>query len=244
MYNTRSRTRQQPAPRRRQDVSGYVLYTLLSAIYQKLSRLERPVPVTCALLGINIAAHVLPEAFLPFGVNLVEIGGICLQPSRIVKLMMPPTPSSYGGGGRRSGSSSFFPGLASLLSSLGDVAQGSQGFMTPSSASARWQEAAQRIWLSAIVHGDDAHLYFNMLSLLYKGVSLELAQGSLVRSTFPALSIFRSTAPAPSPTGDANPIHAPPPPTHNRHSPSSPSSPSPGPSPTRSSSRPPSASTP
>ena len=58
-------------------------------ICRRLSELERKPPVTCLLLGLNIAAYVLPEAFLPWGIDLTEVTGVCLQPARIVKLMLP-----------------------------------------------------------------------------------------------------------------------------------------------------------
>lgn len=35
-----------------------------------------------------------------------------------------------------------------------------------------------RLWLSALVHANDAHLYYNLLSLLYKGVALERSSTS------------------------------------------------------------------
>lgn len=126
-------------------------------------------PITVALLAVNIVAHYLPEILLPFGINLVEIGAICLQPARIVKLVMVPPPSLYGGGG-------WDEWLASLMS-LGTAP--SRGLSA--STAARWQEVASRVWLSAFVHGDELHLYWNMMSLLYKGVNLEMSMGSLVR---------------------------------------------------------------
>jgi hypothetical protein len=140
----------------------------------RLSQLERPVPITCALLGINIAAHYMPEIFLLLNINLLEIGAICLQPARIVKLMMPPTAT---GGGVASAFRGWDEWAASFMSFGAAPSPAMAG-----SAAARWQEAASRVWLSAIVHGDDLHLYYNMMSLLYKGVSLEMAQGSAVRA--------------------------------------------------------------
>ena len=37
---------------------------------------------------------------------------------------------------------------------------------------------AHRLLLSAFIHADDYHLYYNMLSLLYKGINLEREMGS------------------------------------------------------------------
>lgn len=120
-----------------------------------LSQLERPVPITCALLAINITAFYIPELFLPFGINFLEIGAICLQPARIVKLMAaPPTVySSYGGRGM---------GWDDWLSSFLSFGQ-TPGGAVSASAATRWQEAASRVWLSAFVHGDQLHIYYNMV---------------------------------------------------------------------------------
>jgi rhomboid domain-containing protein 1 len=38
----------------------------------------------------------------------------------------------------------------------------------------------QRLLLSALVHGDDRHLYYNMTSLLWKGINLEGSMGTQV----------------------------------------------------------------
>lgn len=44
----------------------------------------------------------------------------------------------------------------------------------------------QRLLLSALVHGDDRHLYYNMTSLLWKGINLEASMGTQV-SIYPQI---------------------------------------------------------
>lgn len=191
--------------------------------HYSISQLERPVPITVALLAVNIVAHYLLEVFLPVGINLVEIGAICLQPARIAKLVMVPPSSSYGGGG-------WDEWLAGLMS-LGTTPS-TRGFSA--STAARWQEAASRVWLSAFVHGDELHLYWNMMSLLYKGVKLEIGMGSLVRlfcvcELLPVVRPRLSSRRPQQPYWTTTRMHP------TTRSPSSASSSSPGSSPTRSS---------
>lgn len=50
----------------------------------------------------------------------------------------------------------------------------------------------QRFFLSAFVHGDDMHLYYNMASFLIKGVSLELKIGWQAFGRLLAFSVVAS----------------------------------------------------
>lgn len=130
-------------------------------------------PITCALLGINMVGYYLPQTFLPFGINLLEVGAVCLQPARIVKLMASPPSATYYGGrsssSSRNGTSGWAGGMGGWDEWLGSFL--SFGTTPPeagavsASAAARWQEAASRVWLSAFVHGDDLHLYYNMVGV-------------------------------------------------------------------------------
>jgi len=44
----------------------------------------------------------------------------------------------------------------------------------------RWQTLPwNRVFLSGLIHADDRHLYYNMLSFLYKGIYLEQSMGSV-----------------------------------------------------------------
>ena len=145
---------------------------------RSLSQLERPVPITCALLGINIVGYYLPEIFLPFGINLLEVGAVCLQPARIVKLMASPPAATYYGG--RSSSLGWDEWLSSFLS-FGNTPPGAGA--VSASAAARWQEAASRVWLSAFVHGDDLHLYYNMVRVVVFGRGFSLYLGAVLHIT-------------------------------------------------------------
>lgn len=143
-------------------------------------------PITCALLGINIVCYYLPEILLPFGINLLEVGAVCLQPARIVKLMASPPAATYYGG--RSSSLGWNDWLGRFLS-FGNIPGGSA---VSASTAARWQEAASRVWLSAFVHGDDLHLHYNMVPFFFfffhffkilNGVDLARIQELLTQSS-------------------------------------------------------------
>ncbi|EWM29995.1 rhomboid domain-containing protein 1 [Nannochloropsis gaditana] len=188
MYGPPYRPRGRPYPRQgRRNNDSYIIYVLLSTIFRYINELEYKPPVTIAFLTLNIMVHLMPEFFLPWGFDFRSVRDICLLPAHILELL--PSLSSLfssvqgdtlgrglGRGGRnrpRSGNV-----WAEFIRNNFSSYRSSSAWWSPSMHD-RWREAASRIFLSALVHGDDVHLYYNMLSLLYKGATLERALGSL-----------------------------------------------------------------
>lgn len=109
----------------------------------------------------------MPEFFLPWGFDFRSVRDICLLPAHILELL--PSLSSLfssfqgdtlgrgpGRGGRnrpRSGNV-----WAEFIRNCFSSYRSSSSWWSPSMYD-RWREAASRIFLSAIVHGDDVHLY-------------------------------------------------------------------------------------
>ena len=120
-----------------------MLMMLLMKIYQTYEELPVKPPVTFALVGYNVAAHIYPSMALPFSLDQICVSGDAL--------------------------------LRALA--YGDA-----------------QAALMRVVLSAFAHADDMHLYYNMGSLLIKGVLLEQNMGSELFGAFVAYSIFASAA--------------------------------------------------
>ncbi|GAB5036244.1 rhomboid-related protein 4 [Nannochloropsis oceanica] len=186
-YQRRGRPRaQQGGGRRNNDL--YLIYVLISTCLRHVSELDYKPPITIALLVINILVHILPELFLPWGIDFRSVRGICLQPARILEVLLPSLfaffsifDSSSGGRGRRGRGSSWAQRLWEAATGTAfttySSSSSSSSWWSPS-AYDRWHEGLSRTYLSALVHGDDVHLYYNMLSLLYKGVTLERALGS------------------------------------------------------------------
>ena len=56
-----------------------------------------------------------------------------------------------------------------------------------------YESVARRVVLSAIAHADDMHLYYNMGSLLVKGVQLEQAMGSETFAGFVAFAVVATS---------------------------------------------------
>lgn len=124
MYGARPNRRDQ-----RGGLSPNIIFLLLN-IYQQLQRLPVKPPVTIALLFINIASFVLPNANF-FEYDLTNIQQNCILPHTII--------------------TNFY----------------------------KYNELnLNRLFLSSIIHADDMHLYYNMTSLCWKGINLELSMGS------------------------------------------------------------------
>ena len=125
---------------------GYLIPMLLWQLWQQFDRLETKPPVTLALLGLNIYAHM----FL-----YLSISRYCLKPS----LLFDAFSSCL------RGKKSWAP---SWLEQMLPFKYNNSCYEIP------WE----RLTLSGFIHVDDTHLYYNMLSLAYKGISLERHLGS------------------------------------------------------------------
>ena len=170
-HQRRGRPRPQQGDGRRNNDS-YLIYVLISTCFRHLSELEYKPPITIALLALNILVHILPELFLPWGVDFRSVRGICLQPAQILELLLPSfyylsifDSSSSGRGG----------GSISWADLLWKAATGTPSTTYSSSSSSswwtvstydRWHEGLSRIYLSALVHGDDVHLYCTFFLVL------------------------------------------------------------------------------
>jgi len=169
-YQHRGRPRPQQGGGRRNNDS-YLIYVLISTCFRHLSELEYKPPITIGLLALNILVHILPELFLPWGVDFRSVRGICLQPAQILELLLPSFSyfsifdSSSGRGGRGGGSSSWGDLLWKAATGTPSSTYSSSSSSSWWSVSTydRWHEGLSRIYLSALVHGDDIHLYCTFL---------------------------------------------------------------------------------
>ena len=145
-----------------------LLIMLLMQIYQELSRLEIKPIVTIALLVLNIGTYMFPYQEI-LGIYIYDVGRNSLNPRKIVNSFL------YGVEENvlvRDGLNQMGRWFASLfpdnpLRFPGQQASGS--LLTVS---------YNRLLLSSVIHNDDMHLYYNMLSLLFKGINLERHMGS------------------------------------------------------------------
>jgi membrane associated rhomboid family serine protease len=136
---------------RSQNISP-ILLSLGIELFNQWSQLRAKPPVTLFLLFVNIYVHV-SAVNLPF--FRYEIGNInqnCLHPAKIV---------------------------SSLHRCIHGIKPGILEYIFTSSTTAPCSEIAMnRLILSGFIHSDDVHLYYNMLSLSWKGINLESSLGS------------------------------------------------------------------
>ena len=140
-----------------------LLLMLLFQIYQELSRLEIRPMVTIALLALNIGTYMLPYQDI-FGVFVYDVGRNALNPRKIVNSLL------YGA----EDNVLLRDGLGWFARLFFDNAM----HFSKRQAGSLVTVSYNRILLSSIIHQDDAHLYYNMLSLLFKGTNLERHMGS------------------------------------------------------------------
>lgn len=117
---------------RQRNFNNFLIFLLVFRLFEQLSLSEHPVPVTIALIILNIYPHMFEVRIL--GHLLSSYRSVCLQPESIIRsIKQRGIPDS---------------------------------------------NVVVRVLGSGFVHGSDMHLYYNMLSLCYKGMSLEGMLGS------------------------------------------------------------------
>ena len=121
-------------------------------LLNQLYRIIEPLPVkplaTIAIIAMNMACHYCQnELYFYFSIDL-NIQRNCLLPQTIVDTIASSSPSNS---------------ISSWVSKL--TGRESASYVV------------NRLLLSALIHVDDWHLYYNMTSLAYKGVNLEALLG-------------------------------------------------------------------
>ena len=143
---------------------SFMFFALLHQVYGLLERAPVKPPITIFLIFVNIYAHLYPVYLEPLFYG--DIGNVtynCLKPSVIANTVYKC--ANYV---MHWGKSSPTTTTDSILQSLYLAPVTNPCLEIP------WN----RIILSAFIHVDDIHLYYNMVSLTYKGISLESALGS------------------------------------------------------------------
>jgi len=143
---------------------------LLTEIYRRVQDLDYKPPITLALLAINILLHIDPSFAYPL-LGDIGIYNVCLRPTTIINQLT--SLFSLLGNNHHHDYTSPSPWWQSFFTSTTTGRSGGGG---GGSSSEGWK----RLLGSAFVHADDHHLYYNMLSLLWKGIQLETSMGSKV----------------------------------------------------------------
>ena len=141
-----------------------MFFVLLHQLYRQFEKAPVKPPITIFFLIVNIYSHLYPVYLEPLFYG--DIGNVtknCLKPSIITNTAYKCV-KYIAHGGKYSASTTTDSILQSLY--LAPV--------TNPCLDLEWN----RIILSAFIHVDDIHLYYNMLSLAYKGMSLETLIGS------------------------------------------------------------------
>lgn len=132
------------------DVSPFILMKLLYEAFVYIGRLGFVPYVTIFFLGLNIYYHVFPNSTC-MGYYMAHIESNCLHPAKIAQYYFTG----------KNADDSILWGISNFF--LGNHV--SRGF------------PYNRLFLSALIHATDMHLYGNMMSLLWKGCNLERIYG-------------------------------------------------------------------
>lgn len=140
---------------------------VLALLLHELWKIVEPLPVkpviTLAVIGFQVGVHYFTDmAFDLIGINFANIQKYCLLPRKVYEGAY----EALVGGGSRS--------LWQLF--------GLRQFGFP------WA----RVLVSSVIHADDWHLYYNMVSYCVKGVQLEFAYGPELYIVLLAFSLFAS----------------------------------------------------
>ena len=154
--------------RRQGGINPYAAM-LMMQLFQQVQRLEYRPPATLVLMGVQVALHYLDTSPWFSSLSEVPCGSVSLP--------------------RRRSCHSFsvtFVHIAAaagdvvarlLLSTEGELLQLLQVCLNPA-AIVQGRRTLARLLLSGFLHGDDIHLYYNMVSLLWKGAQLERRMGT------------------------------------------------------------------
>ena len=136
-----------------------LFFALLHQLWVQLERSPVKPPITIFLLIVNIYSHLFPVYLEPlFDGDIGDVNRNCLKPSILVK----------------SAHKCFNYILHMGKSTDNSILQ--TLYLAPATNPCL-EIGWNRIILSAFIHVDDNHLYYNMISLVYKGVSLESTLG-------------------------------------------------------------------
>lgn len=136
------------------DASPFILMRLVYEAFLFIGKLEFTPYVTMFFMGLNIYYHVFPNSTC-MGYDMYSVDSNCLHPAKIVNY--------------------YLTGKNSDNNTLYGMWRGIRGFIQGYDGSLGFPY--NRLFLSALIHATDMHLYGNMTSLLWKGVNLERIYG-------------------------------------------------------------------